>query len=281
MAIRIKQITTTNSELNTKATNNQLLPGEVYIETDKKKIAAGTATNEYTEAMPSQKSATVDNLGKFNADGDIVDAGIKINNDGTSEADIWTAAKIKEYADTIAATSSSAILPPVQNINAAKALTGMDDKVLLNVEDSGLYRFDAESTVAADDNLILQPNTDTGRWLKMSSTINNHENLDGLQGGVAGNHYHLTQAQHTSATRNASGSQDGLLSNTDWNTFNNKAAGDHIHGNITNDGKIASGVVNRVVKTTTAGEITTMDVGSTSQLLRGDCTWVSTIECGF
>lgn len=54
-------------------------------------------------------------------------------------------------------------------------------------------------------------------------TPTSHNDLTGLQGGTANEYYHLTSAQHTLATQNASTSQTGLLSSDDWNTFNNKA----------------------------------------------------------
>ena len=43
-------------------------------------------------------------------------------------------------------------------------------------------------------------------------------------GGSANDHYHLTNAQSILATQNASTSLTGLLTSTDWNTFNNKQA---------------------------------------------------------
>jgi len=49
-----------------------------------------------------------------------------------------------------------------------------------------------------------------------------HNDLTGLQGGSAGQYYHLTSAQAVLATQYATTSQGGLLSSTDWNTFTNK-----------------------------------------------------------
>lgn len=49
-----------------------------------------------------------------------------------------------------------------------------------------------------------------------------HNSLSGLQGGTTAEYYHLTSAQATSATRYASGSQDGLLSATNFTIFNAK-----------------------------------------------------------
>ena len=51
-----------------------------------------------------------------------------------------------------------------------------------------------------------------------------HNNLAGLQGGVANEYYHLTSAQATVATQAATGSVNGYLASGDWTTFNNKAS---------------------------------------------------------
>ena len=51
-----------------------------------------------------------------------------------------------------------------------------------------------------------------------------HNDLQGLQGGTTDQYYHLTSTQYTNATQNSSTSLTGLLSNTDWNTFNNKVS---------------------------------------------------------
>lgn len=43
-----------------------------------------------------------------------------------------------------------------------------------------------------------------------------HSSLQSLQGGATNQYYHLTQAQHTSATNIATSEADGLLSKEDW-----------------------------------------------------------------
>ena len=49
-----------------------------------------------------------------------------------------------------------------------------------------------------------------------------HNLTTSLQGGTTNEYYHLTQSQYTLATRIATGSFTGLLSSTDWSTFNSK-----------------------------------------------------------
>jgi len=49
-----------------------------------------------------------------------------------------------------------------------------------------------------------------------------HNSIGSLQGGQAAEYYHLTSAQHTIATQAASTTLSGYLTDTDWDTFNNK-----------------------------------------------------------
>lgn len=53
--------------------------------------------------------------------------------------------------------------------------------------------------------------------------ITRHNDLAGLDGGTAGEYYHLTSAQHTIATQSATTDRSGYLTDTDWDTFNGKA----------------------------------------------------------
>jgi len=49
-----------------------------------------------------------------------------------------------------------------------------------------------------------------------------HGNLDNLQGGTTSEYYHLTAAQHTIVTQEASATQSGYLTSTDFQTFDAK-----------------------------------------------------------
>lgn len=89
---------------------------------------------------------------------------------------------------------------PVADLAAAKAVTNYTDKMLMLIETLGLYRFDSELIVTSTDDTIIRPtnianDTLAGRWVKMSSTITDHNLLSGLQGGTTGQYYHLTAAE--------------------------------------------------------------------------------------
>lgn len=62
----------------------------------------------------------------------------------------------------------------------------------------------------------------SGLAVSGSSLIGQHNELTQLQGGAVGEYYHLTGAQHVLATQIGTSTQTGLISSTDWNTFNNK-----------------------------------------------------------
>lgn len=94
----------------------------------------------------------------------------------------------------------NAIHVPVADLAAAKAVTDYTDRMLMLIETMGLYRFDAESLAASNDNTVIRPtniasDTNPGRWIKMSATITDHNLLSGLQGGTTGEYYHLTAAE--------------------------------------------------------------------------------------
>ena len=93
---------------------------------------------------------------------------------------------------------------PVADLAGAKAIIPSDraDKMIMNIEELGLYRFDVESTAASNDNQVIRP-TDiasdvvAGRWIKMSSALSDHNLLSNLQGGSTGQYNHLTNAEVT------------------------------------------------------------------------------------
>ena len=75
------------------------------------------------------------------------------------------------------------------------------------------------ATWVEDEDVLYVFNTS---WVKFGTTVT-HNNTTGKQGGTSDQYYHLTTAQHTIATQEASTSLSGYLSSTDWNTFNSKA----------------------------------------------------------
>lgn len=56
--------------------------------------------------------------------------------------------------------------------------------------------------------------------LPITSVSQKHNDTTEKQWGTSWEYYHLTNAEHASATRNASSTQNWLLSSADWNTFN-------------------------------------------------------------
>jgi hypothetical protein len=75
-------------------------------------------------------------------------------------------------------------LSPVQDLAAAKAInttstTDYPDKSTILIEDLGLYKFDRNSTATNDDNLVIQPTTGSGRFLKLFVNVTALSQLTG------------------------------------------------------------------------------------------------------
>ena len=101
-------------------------------------------------------------------------------------------------------------------------------------------------------------------------SVANHNELGNIDGGTAGEYFHMTSAQHTIATQAASTSLSGYLSTTDWNTFNNKAEADQ----TMYIGSTAV-VINRATNPLTLAGITltTPDIGTPSAGTLTNCTF--------
>lgn len=164
-------------------------------------IDTNTALGTSDTAVPSQKAVktyadtkvskigtpVTNNLTKQTATGEIADAGVAVNDTGTGSAVIWTAAKIQAVVDAITQGQGSKLATPVQDIAALKAInttntTTWPDKIMILVENIGLYRLDQnDSATAGDDNRVVVPTVGTGRWFKMSSNISDHDNMSNIK----------------------------------------------------------------------------------------------------
>jgi hypothetical protein len=108
----------------------------------------------------------------------------------------------KDYVDLAVASLSSAWAAGVQDVTGLQAITALQrvDKQCRLVEDTGsVWRFDAQSTTAADGTSVIAPSAGSGRWFKSQSTTPNHNLLTNLQGGSSGDFYHLTFADYQKA----------------------------------------------------------------------------------
>lgn len=95
-----------------------------------------------------------------------------------------------------------------------------------------------------------------------------HNDLSNIQGGGSSERQHMTTAQHTEATQNASGSQDGLLAQADWSTFDGKS--DYADPLIT-DGDI-------LIRDTTTKRLAKGSDDQVLKLVSGLPSWVDVAE---
>lgn len=141
-------------------------------------------------------------LAKVDATGQYQRTGVFINDAGLGATDVWTAQQVQAYITSLNLGSAEGLMAPVADTAALSAVvvTSAEDRYMCLVEGSGIYRYDYQSTATADTDRIISAAGGTGRWFKMSSTINDHSNLSGLQGGQStpsSEFYHLTSSQYS------------------------------------------------------------------------------------
>ena len=154
-----------------------------------------------TRALVRKTSDTTVTTHKFalfdTSSGDIIRSPITFNDSGTTTSELISASQVNTRIDNAVTGIGARLLPPVADLTALKAVntTTLTDKTMINCETLGLYRLDLQSSATADDNRIVAPTTGSGRWIKMSASINDHNNLTAIQGGATGDYQHLTTTQ--------------------------------------------------------------------------------------
>lgn len=110
-------------------------------------------------------------------------------------------AATKQYVDNAVNDITGKYAAPVQTLLllAAIAHTTIIDKQMRLVENTGcIFRFDVQSNDVADGIDVVQPTdiaSGPGRWIKVQAATQNHELLNGLLGGAANDHLHITTAE--------------------------------------------------------------------------------------
>lgn len=116
--------------------------------------------------------------------------------------------------------------PPQSTLADLKAIdTTSDqdypDKITIYVEENnGIYGLDRQDSSSVDDgNLVIDPTTGPGRWLKTSSSINDHNELSNLQGGnsTSNEYYHLEQSEYDKVQELVAAATTEVLFGTDIN----------------------------------------------------------------
>jgi hypothetical protein len=123
-----------------------------------------------------------------------------INDSDTSLTELWSASKISQEIASALVGVGGAILTPLNTVSELEAINTTDDttyadKIMLLIEEEGLYRLDRESSAVADGVAIVQPTVGVGRWILVTGTAVPHNDSSGIQGGTTDEYYHLTQAQ--------------------------------------------------------------------------------------
>lgn len=238
--------------------------GGNLIESDIPNLSQSKINNLTTDLNSKANKITGGQDGNIvtrNSTGDIQDSGKKFNDTGTTTNDILSAAQIDIRINNATSGIASALRPPVQDIASLKSLnttssTDYPDKVLINVEDKGLYRLDRDSVLVEDGDKIIQPTVGIGRWIKMTSSINEHNNLSNIQGGAIGEYYHLTSAQ-SQALLGTSGTPSGTnkyVTNSDPRLSDARTPLSHTHNEKAD--KVVGAVGGHLAGLDSAGNLT-------------------------
>lgn len=145
---------------------------------------------------------------------------------------------------------------PVADLTAAKAVvsSGRADRMIMLIETLGLYRYDAEMITASNDGTIIRPTdiaTDAvaGRWIKISTTITDHDNLSNILGNGT---YHLSLAERDKLT--------GIAAN----------ANNYVHPNHSGEAtSVADGAIT-LVNSAVIGKVLTGFVAGAGTVTAGD-----------
>jgi len=169
--------------------------------TTKTDIGLGNVTND--AQIKKQSSSVNGNIPIWNGTtGDALGNGYGVETTlAGNSSNLVRADAVKAAIDALGSGTGNAIHVPVQDLAACKALdttnaTTFPDKLLMLIENLGLYRLDRDSSATGDDNGVIQPTTGVGRWIKLSSPTDNHNLQSGLQGGTTNEYYHLTSAYY-------------------------------------------------------------------------------------
>jgi len=156
-----------------------------------------------TTALQASTKQYVDNglSAKVSSAGDTMTGALILSQDPIAGLEAAT----KQYVDNGLSTISGRYAAPVADVVELTALvsTTILDRQLRLVEANGtIYRYDVQSTETADGQGVIIPSDVTapapGRWIKVSSATQDHNALNGLQGGAPGDYLHLTTAEKNS-----------------------------------------------------------------------------------
>ena len=174
-------------------------------------VGLGNVTNN--KQLKASASSTVGKIPVWsNTTGDLLGDGYAVETTLTSNTgNIPTSSAVSTAINNVASGIGGGTKPGVADIAALKALnttsaSDYGDKVMLLVENSGLYRLDRESSATADDNFVVAPNTGVGRWIKIAGSVTDHNLSSNIQGGATGEKYHISLAYYNAIPSTASGS---------------------------------------------------------------------------
>lgn len=144
----------------------------------------------------------------------------------------------KSYVDTMTGVgivwaepvTDIVAIPPSPGVLASRYIRSTDDAIITNtapdvwavtVPTAGMTVYVSADAIAPD-NEVGWYNYNGIDWVYIGAS-GNHNDLTSIDGGGAGEYYHITAAQHTIATQASTNALNGYLSAADHTTFDAKA----------------------------------------------------------
>jgi hypothetical protein len=149
--------------------------------------------------------------------GDSLEDGYYVESTLTNDtSSIPTSAAVHTAIANVGAGISTGLKPGIGTIAELRALNTTNaseypDKVMILVEEAGQYRLDRESSATDDGIRIIQPTTGVGRWLRISTSLTDHNLQNNAQGGTTDQKYHLTEAEYNAIPSTATGANQMIV----------------------------------------------------------------------
>ena len=186
--------------------------------TTSSQIGLGNVTND--KQIKANVTSVVGKIPIWNSTtGDLLGDGYTVDVTLTSStSSVPTSGAVNTALNNMAAGLGGGTKPGVADIATLKAINTTNssdypDKLMILVENTGLYRLDRESVAVNDNNFTIAPTTGSGRWIKISGSVTDHNLQSNIQGGLTDEKYHISLNYYNSIPSDASASNMIVVAN--------------------------------------------------------------------
>lgn len=169
--------------------------------TSKVDALSNTLTTAIATKVTQASAGGSDELAAWTSDGKLKGSGYTVGTSIGEANSVPTSDAVVVYVNTVTSGVTSAIHPAVGGKTQLRLIdttsaVAYPDRMLILVEDMGQYRLDRESEATDDDKNVIAPTLGTGRWLRFTTKLTDHNLLSTIQGGKLDEYYHLTASSY-------------------------------------------------------------------------------------